>query len=150
SLAVVLHTPGDFGLNHYLRSGGVPRPASLKAVLAAVAPADDDASATRSDGGTGAPSSAGAPTRAEVAERAGLTARTCARVLGVLLSEGAVREVDGGFVRTDDRSPATVVRAVREGHERRAVVDRSRVEMVRTYAETDDCRRRLLLELLGE
>jgi ATP-dependent DNA helicase RecQ len=29
-------------------------------------------------------------------------------------------------------------------------VDRSRVELVRTYADTANCRRRLLLELLGE
>jgi ATP-dependent DNA helicase RecQ len=34
--------------------------------------------------------------------------------------------------------------------ERRREFDRSRLDMIRAYAETTDCRRRVVLELLGE
>lgn len=130
ALAVLFRRPEDFGLNHYLRSGGSPRPATVRSVLTAV----------RGGGGT----------RAEVAERAGVSARTLVRVLGALVQVGAVAEEGGRWRSTSQAGPAAVLRELDRERERRRALDRSRVELVRTYADTSDCRRRVLLELLGE
>jgi ATP-dependent DNA helicase RecQ len=43
-----------------------------------------------------------------------------------------------------------VVREALEERDRRREFDRSRLDMIRAYAETTDCRRRVVLELLGE
>ena len=60
-----------------------------------------------------------------------------------------------GYPQPDERDPSavTAARAAQDAaarHEARRPVERSRVEVVRAYADTTDCRRRLLLELLGE
>jgi ATP-dependent DNA helicase RecQ len=54
-----------------------------------------------------------------------------------------------GFLASESDTPAAVRRAVEiaESAER---VDRTRIEMMRGYAETRDCRRRLLLGYFGE
>lgn len=135
AVAILFRTPDDFGLNHYLRSGGAPRSSTLRAVLAAVR--------------RGTEAGAG-PTRGEVAEESGVAPRTIVRALAALAGVGAVAEVDGRWVARDTRRVDTVLRAVADEHERRRSLDRSRVELVRTYADTADCRRRVLLELLGE
>ena len=134
ALAVLFHRPDDFGLNHYLRSGGGSRPETLRTVLKAV----------RQDPGT----------RAELAERTGLTVRSLSRALGALVQVGAVLERDG-VLRPEEREGRprpvrAVLDAVAAEREHARAMDRSRVELVRTYADTTDCRRRLLLELLGE
>ena len=49
-----------------------------------------------------------------------------------------------------DRAAARVLADIAAEREHAQAMDRSRVELVRTYADTSDCRRRLLLELLGE
>lgn len=134
AVAVLVHDAGDVGRNHYLRAGGTPRDSTLRRVLGAL-PA------------TGAQH---APTRSEVGARAGTSARTTARVLGLLAAVGAARGDGDAWCRADDRSPTTVLAALHEHHERITALERSRVELVRTYAETTDCRRRVLLELLGE
>jgi ATP-dependent DNA helicase RecQ len=63
---------------------------------------------------------------------------------------GVVRDDGDAWRRTDRRSVRAVLDALTEHRERVAALEGSRVEMVRTYAETTDCRRRVLLELLGE
>lgn len=131
AVAVLVHDPGDVGRNHYLRSGGTPRATTVRTVLAALDGED-------------------AATRAEVARRAGTTARTTGRVLGLLAAVGSARDDGDAWTRAGDRSPAAVLEALRRHREHAAALKRSRVEMVRTYAETTDCRRRVLLELLGE
>lgn len=130
--AVLVSRPDDIGLNQYLRSGGVPRQATLAAVLDAVAAAPD-----------------GAQDQRAVAQRAGLAARTVSRALGVLLDVGAVQRDGGALVATGMTARAAARTAAARQEERRTV-ERSRVEVVRAYADTTDCRRRLLLELLGE
>lgn len=134
AVAVLVHDPADVGRNHYLRSGGSPRATTVRAVLAALDDADADA----------------APDRAALARRAGITPRTASRVLALLAAVGAVRDDGDAWRRTDDRGPAAVLAALAEHRERVTALEGSRVEMVRTYAETTDCRRRVLLELLGE
>ncbi len=134
ALAVLFHRPDDFGLNHYLRSGGGSRPETLRTALRAI----------RTEPGT----------RAELTGRTGLTARSLSRALGALVQVGAVHERDGVLhpQEREGRPPSVeaVLRAVADEREHAQAMDRSRVELVRTYADTSDCRRRLLLELLGE
>ncbi|GCD21442.1 hypothetical protein CTKZ_30040 [Cellulomonas algicola] len=71
------------------------------------------------------------------------------RALAELAAAGAVRD-DGGLWTATGTPAGEAVAAVAEARERRATLDASRVELVRTYTDTTDCRRRLLLELLGE
>ena len=133
SVAVLFHRPDDFGLNHYLRSGGGSRPETLRTVLSAV----------RREPGT----------RADLVRRTGMSMRSLSRALGALVQVGAVREHDGVLMPAQTGRPrpvASVLDAVAAERERARAMDRSRVELVRTYADTTDCRRRLLLELLGE
>jgi ATP-dependent DNA helicase RecQ len=134
AVAVLFYRPDDFGLNHYLRSGGGSRPETLRTVLTAV----------RERPGT----------REELAERTGLAPRSLSRALGALVQAGAVEEHDG-VLRPEDREGRRravnrVLSDIAADRERAQAMDRSRVELVRTYADTSDCRRRLLLELLGE
>ena len=131
--AVLVSRPDDFGLNQYLRSGGVPRRATLATVLDAVRALQDDPAADQ----------------AALVAASGLAARTVSRALGVLLDTGAVVREDGALRATGLSAQAAAATAARR-QEERATVERSRVEVVRTYADTTDCRRRLLLELLGE
>lgn len=127
--AVLVARSEDIGLNRYLRGSGAPRRATLEAVLAAV----------RDGGGD----------RAEITRRSGLSSRTAARSLAELVDVGAVVRDGDRFARAGTGA-ADAVRAVRQRHEHRATLERSRVELVRAYADTTDCRRRVLLELLGE
>jgi ATP-dependent DNA helicase RecQ len=131
--AVLVSRPDDIGLNQYLRSGGVPRRATLAAVLDAVRAVQDDPAGDQ---------------QALVAA-SGLAARTVSRALGVLLDTGAVVREDGAL-RATGLSAQAAAKVAAERQAERATVERSRVEVVRAYADTTDCRRRLLLELLGE
>lgn len=88
--------------------------------------------------------------RVGIAERAGTSPRTVARALSALAHVGAVTHEDGRWRRVGDVGVGRAVERVAERRRRLRALDESRVEMVRTYAETSDCRRRLLLELLGE
>lgn len=128
--AMLVVRPDDFGLNQYLRSGGVPRRGTLGAVLDAVRD--------------------GAPDQQALVAASGLAARTVSRALGVLLDAGAVERTDDGGLRATGTTAAQAARTAAERQEERRAIERSRVEVVRTYADTTDCRRRLLLELLGE
>lgn len=129
--AILVSRPDDIGLNRYLRSGGVPRQATLDAVVHALRQAD------------------GPLDQQALAEASGLAARTVSRALGVLLDVGGVERGEGGFTSTG-MSGARAARTARERQEQRQAVEASRVEIVRAYVDTTDCRRRLLLELLGE
>ncbi|QZN87491.1 RecQ family ATP-dependent DNA helicase [Cellulomonas sp. C5510] len=128
--AVLVVRPEDFGLNQYLRSGGVPRRATLAAVLDAVAD--------------------GAVDQRTVVAGSGLSARTASRAIGVLLDAGALDRDARGRLRSTGVPAARVAEEAAARHQERRAVERSRVEVVRAYADTTDCRRRLLLELLGE
>jgi ATP-dependent DNA helicase RecQ len=134
AVAVLFYRPDDFGLNHYLRSGGGSRPETLRTVLTAV----------RDRPGT----------REELAERTGVAPRSLSRALGALVQAGAVEEHDGVLQPEEragrQRSVNRVLDDIAAEREHAQAMDRSRVELVRTYADTSDCRRRLLLELLGE
>ncbi|ADG74149.1 ATP-dependent DNA helicase, RecQ family [Cellulomonas flavigena DSM 20109] len=127
---VVVVRAEDHALSRYQRASGGPRPATLRRVLAALAEEPGDVAA--------------------LVSRTGLGRRTVARAVGTLQHVAAVRD-DGGRLRLVEGVVVRRVLAdVQEAGERRARLETSRVELVRTYTDTTDCRRRLLLELLGE
>lgn len=131
--ALLVHRAEDFALGRYLRSASGPRPATLRSVAAVL----------REDGPA---------TRRELAGASGLTARTVSGAVAELLQAGVVVEDDAGALAWAEPSGGVrgAVAEVVGRRERRRATDRSRVELVRAYADTRDCRRRLLLELLGE
>ena len=75
-----------------------------------------------------------------------------ATALARLEDAGAVRVgTDGEVTASDDaRAPSVALRAAAEAEEMRRSFDRSRVDMMRAYAETGDCRRAFLLSYFGE
>jgi ATP-dependent DNA helicase RecQ len=94
---------------------------------------------------------AGGPVKQKaLAEQTGFSPRRLTGLLNQLQETRAVRTGKRG-VRLDAgaKLPAVVERAV-EHAEARQRVDRSRIEMMRGYAETDACRRQFLLGYFGE
>jgi len=89
-------------------------------------------------------------TRRELAARTGLSPGRLAELLNVLEAAGAVRL--GRQVEPAPGRPAPAEAAARaeELAQHHRSVERSRVEMMRRYAEMTDCRRRFLLQYFGE
>ncbi len=134
-LATLCYRPEDLGLQRF-HAGGGPDVEALAAVAGAV-----------HDGGAG-----GAVAQArDVRDAAGLSASRTTHLLNLLEQAGAVRVTRGGAIWVDASVPvgAAVERAVELAAERRRT-DRSRLEMLRGYAETTGCRRQFLLAYFGE
>jgi ATP-dependent DNA helicase RecQ len=130
--ALLVHRQEDFAVARHLGAGNGPRRQSLRAVARAL-----------TDGG--------AQDRSSLAGASGLTVRTLARVLGALTGVDAVTEDADGTVRwVAVASVSAVLDEVEAARERRRATELSRVDLVRSYADTLDCRRRVLLGLLGE
>jgi ATP-dependent DNA helicase RecQ len=87
---------------------------------------------------------------ADLAGRLDLTRARLDGLVGLLAQAGAVRHTGDGEVEYTGGSPARAAGAATAAAERRSNVDRSRVEMMRQYAETTGCRRRFLLGYFGE
>jgi ATP-dependent DNA helicase RecQ len=75
-----------------------------------------------------------------------------ATALARLEEAGAVEILPSGDVRAGEvaDNPAEAVEAAAVAEEKRRSVDRSRVDMMRGYAEADGCRREFLLSYFGE
>ena len=134
-LATLCYRPEDLGLQRF-HAGGGPDVEALATVAGAV-----------HDGGAG-----GAVAQArDVRDAAGLSASRTTHLLNLLEQAGAVRVTRGGASWVDASVPvgAAVERAVELAAERRRT-DRSRLEMLRGYAETTGCRRQFLLAYFGE
>ncbi len=126
---MLLHHASDLNLQRFLTARR-PKPAALRVVLDALGDAPLTPVELRNRGGLGA-------------------ARTTAAV-NLLEQAGAVVTLpDGCLHRSGMAAAAAVERAAEIADQRRDVV-RSRIEMMRGYAETTDCRRRLLLGYFGE
>jgi ATP-dependent DNA helicase RecQ len=126
----LLHHASDLNLQRFLTARR-PKPAALQAVLDALTP--------------------GEPlTPKELREHAGLGPARVTGALNLLEQAGAVRTGPDGRLHRDDMPAADAVDQAVGIAERRREVVRSRIEMMRGYAETTDCRRRLLLGYFGE
>jgi ATP-dependent DNA helicase RecQ len=120
--ATLVYRPEDLTLGKFF-SSGIPQRADVLAVLGAV-------------------SATGGGDRRAVQERSGLGPRKTGRILNLLEQvEGTVSRIDAGGETTD----AVIERA--EAHRK---LQESRVEMMRSYAETDRCRAEFLLGYFGE
>ena len=87
-------------------------------------------------------------TRDELQAATGLSQGKLLRLLELLEDNGIVREHDGVYqLEVRDFDPETVSL---EQEAARHAYERSRVEMMRAYAELRDCRRRYLLNYFGE
>ena len=91
----------------------------------------------------------GSRRRAELAEASGLSARRVAALLALLSDTGHVRIGRTG-ARLLSHDPAAAVSDALERVEERERIDQSRIEMMRSYAETRRCRRQVLLGYFGD
>jgi ATP-dependent DNA helicase RecQ len=138
AVAVLVYRQEDLGLRRFF-AAGAPAEEELQQVagLVAAAPAaglEDgvDVTALREETGRGA---------TPLARDLNLLEQVSAVVLD---DEGAAHPADGA------PSPSEAARAARELAEHHERVDQSRVEMMRGYAETTECRRQFLLGYFGE
>ena len=126
--AICCYRAEDLGMLRFF-AAGLPEPADLKAVTAAV-----DRPVTRS----------------ELAARTGIPPLRLAELLNVLEAAGVVRLRSNVEPADEPPSPAEAAARAMEVARHHRSVDRSRVEMMRRYAEMTDCRRRFLLQYFGE
>ncbi|MFF1882915.1 RecQ family ATP-dependent DNA helicase [Pseudarthrobacter sp. NPDC058196] len=132
SAAAVLHYRSeDLGLRKFFSTHS-PDPGSLLAVLkvlkAAKAPAP----------------------KSSLAELTGFPARRITALVNQLEEIGAASSGKRGIRLTSSAKPAALVEEAVELAEARQRVDRSRLGMMRAYAEADGCRRQFLLGYFGE
>jgi ATP-dependent DNA helicase RecQ len=131
--AVLFYRPEDLGLRRFFAGGGHVEAGELARVLEAV----------RVAGRVG-------PGELQAATE--LSETKLATALARLEEVGAVAVgADGEVARADGApAPGDAVSAAAEAEENRRAFDRSRVDMMRSYAETDGCRRGFLLGYFGE
>jgi ATP-dependent DNA helicase RecQ len=122
----------DFALGRYFRSGGGAGEDDLRTVVAAL-------------------SEGGPLTRTALVTATRLSRQRVSAAVGALAAGRAVRTRRAGVELTaGETDPRVVVETALAERDRRREFDTTRVDMVRAYAETTDCRRRVVLELLGE
>ncbi len=87
-------------------------------------------------------------TLSELPEITGLNKGDLARLVKVLKQDGIIKETRGRvrLIKPDFDPQAVSL----EDEEHRLAYERSRIEMMRTYAETAECRRRYILNYFGE
>lgn len=133
--AALFYLPADLSLPKYFASGGGPGVPEITGVLEIV----------RADGPVSGQ---------DLVEATGLSAARITLITTELEAHGAIRSrADRRLVaaRTREGVPAAqVAEAVKERREVQREYAKTAVEMVRTYADSTDCRRRIVLELLGE
>jgi ATP-dependent DNA helicase RecQ len=131
--AVLFYRPEDFGLRRFFAGGAVDRDAMdriARLLAAAGRPVDP----------------------AEMLGPAGVSRTKLATALHRLEEAGAVESCADGRVRAvaaEDELEEAVAQAA-AAEERRLAFDRSRVEMMRAYAEHRGCRRAFILGYFGE
>jgi ATP-dependent DNA helicase RecQ len=126
--AVCCYLPEDLALPRFF-AGGLPDEGQLAEVASAVR---------------------GPVSRRELARTAGVPDRRLTALLNLLEAAGAVRLRRRVEPAPDAPAPAEAAAIARERAEQHRSVERSRVEMMRRYAELTDCRRRFLLTYFGE
>lgn len=127
--AAVLHyRPEDLALRRFF-SAALPKRRTLQHCHAVLA-----------DGATDA---------AAVASAVGVSRRRATALLNLLQDAGAVRDEDGLLRVTGPDGAAAASRALQLAESRRRI-DESRIAMMRSYAETQQCRRQFLLAYFGD
>jgi ATP-dependent DNA helicase RecQ len=128
ALAVLHYRSEDLGIRRYF-AAKQPDEQALRELLAAL------------DGGS--------TTTADLRRATGFSTRRVTGLANLLQAAGALRAVDGGYrARSGEREKA-VAAAVEHARAREAM-DQSRVDMMRQYTETGQCRRQFLLGYFGE
>jgi ATP-dependent DNA helicase RecQ len=131
ALAALYYRPEDLGL-HRFRAGGNPDTDVLTTVARTIRRADQPVPP------------------AEVKESAGVSATRLTAAVNLLEQAGAVDTTAEGALVWTEGSVARAVGEAEEIAESRRRVDRSRIDMMRSYAETSGCRRQFLLSYFGE
>jgi ATP-dependent DNA helicase RecQ len=131
---VLFYRSEDLGLRRFFAGGGHVEVDEIAQVLDAVRHAD------------------GAIEPSALQAELGLPETRLTTAIARLGEAGAVNVRSSGGVEATDSAAdsAAAVRAAAESEEKRRSFDRSRVEMMRGYAETDDCRRAFVLSYFGE
>jgi ATP-dependent DNA helicase RecQ len=123
----------DIGLRRFFAGGGELGEAQLLEVAVAVMKEDEPVAAT------------------DLKEVTGLSSSRLTAALTRLEETGAVEVLpDGGIAGKDGVHPIDAAEEAAKAEEARAKIDQSRVEMIRSYAETRSCRREFLLNYFGE
>ncbi|MGI5244157.1 RecQ family ATP-dependent DNA helicase [Dactylosporangium sp. CA-139066] len=130
---LLLHRTEDSGLRKFFTSVGVDR--EEVAALAALLRAAEEPL-----------------TRDELEERTGLGERKLGQLLALLEEVGGARMLHGGKVKAPRwaPTPAKAAELAEAQAERQQTVSRSRLDMMRGFAETEQCRGRTLLAYFGE
>jgi ATP-dependent DNA helicase RecQ len=133
ALALLLYRSEDLGLRAFFASGG-PDGDTLTKVAAAVREHEEPVPAP------------------ELREELGLSRTRLTNAVNLLEQAGPVEVTDDGELAyaEPDVPVRAAVHAAEEVAEARRRMDRSRVEMMRGYAETTGCRRQFLLGYFGE
>ena len=79
-----------------------------------------------------------------------LNPRRFSALLGLLEQSGSILASEDGYSARHGMGARTAVKAALEFSEQRRNIEESRLDMMRQYAETGDCRRRFLLNYFGE
>nr|WP_246326747.1 RecQ family ATP-dependent DNA helicase [Actinomycetospora corticicola] len=132
--AVLFHRPQDLARPKLFASGRDARAAALATVIEAIRLHDDGVA------------------QVELADAAGLSKAALSRALPALIAGGCVTQAPGRrlLAGTNDGPAIDLARAAAELVTRSRDRQRSKVELVRRFAEGTGCRRRTLLEVLGE
>ncbi len=133
--AALFYLPADLSLPKFFASGAGPSVPEIAGVLEVV----------RADGPV---------SRKELAASTGLSAARITLITTELETVGAIRSRKDRRLTAarnkDGLSAAQVAEAVKDRREVQREYAKTAVEMVRAYADSTDCRRRIVLELLGE
>jgi ATP-dependent DNA helicase RecQ len=132
--AVLFYRPEDVGLRRFFAGGGQVEVGEIAAVLDAVEHHH------------------GPVEPAELQEETALSQTKLATAVSRLEEAGAVDVLPSGEVAPAEDPPAhaDAVRAAAEAESKRRSFDRSRVDMMRGYAEAYNCRRAFVLSYFGE
>jgi ATP-dependent DNA helicase RecQ len=132
--AMLFYRAEDLGLRRFFAGGGQVDVAEIGAVLEAVGEAGEPVDAAR------------------LQEKTELSQTKLATALSRLEEVGAVEVLPDGEVAPGSAGVPRheAIAAAAAAEERRRSYDRSRVDMMRSYAEADGCRREFVLSYFGE
>lgn len=131
ALAILHYREEDLGIGSFFQSSSID-PAAVRSLLGAL----------RATGGEGR--------RADLAKSLGVPTRRITK-LGNQLEEVGVAQLEGSAMRlVRDDGNRKIIGVLKERAKQRERIGRSRLAMMRTYAETRDCRRGFLLGYFGD